>query len=1080
MNILLISQCTKGAREESCRILDRFAERTGSAAWQTAITLEGLNTLRKLLRKTARRNTAVACHWIKQGGQTELLWIVGNLRRFNAQGRVPTHRSEQDILRRGAEHHWHSAESIALLAALAALFHDFGKAGKCFQDGLTKQGKPRFQPYRHEWLSVRLFQAFVGDLSDEQWLAKLGDIDSREEKALLAALKKDSLTYSSSPLCSLPPLAQTVAWLILSHHRIPQLQYGAGPDLQYSAGWLERQLNADWNSRNHRDERWKEKDFTAVWTFPKGTPLRSRTWREKARQIVRRATQARALHGFGTLDQLFTCHLARLSLMLADHHYSAQQPWQGWQDERYAVWANSDRASGTLKQKLDEHLAGVSHHALLLGRSLPWVRRSLPAIARHKTFRERACGRFGWQNRAWDLALTLRERSAEQGFFGINMASTGCGKTFANARIMYALSSEQEGCRFSVALGLRTLTLQTGDALRSRLKLESDDLAVLTGSPAVQELNSTQVEDDCSSASAEEVLEDHQYVHYDGSEVSGPLHQWLAGDSRLNRLVSAPVLVTTIDHLMPATEGVRGGRQIPAMLRLLTSDLVLDEPDDFDNDDLHAMCRLVNWAGMLGSRVLLSSATLTPAQCEALFTAYSHGRREYQKACGEPERAVKICCAWFDEYGAQAQEVSGQAIATGNQGYLDAHQQFAGRRARRLPDQPRLRFGKLAVIEPQVSAANAVIESVADTVYHQALALHGRHHQSHPEGKTVSLGLVRMANINPLVALARRLMAMSPPDDYCFHYCVYHSQHPLAVRSRIEKGLDAAFSRHDQQQLWRQPEIRTAIEEHPARHHLFIVLGTSVVEVGRDWDADWGIIEPSSMRSLIQFAGRIQRHRQEAPQTENLIVLNRNIRALKGISPAYCQPGFEKSGLLNSHDLRELMPEACWQTLNAIPRIVQPTAENTFAMLEHSRLRDELLGNDEGSEPVASRWWGAPVTWNGELQRRTPFRKSQPEQPFFLYTDDEDEAPDFCFLQQNGEPKRADGLKAVELTMALGVELWFDIDYQRTLLALAEQRQMEIKDVCLRYGEILLRSSKEQAEDDWLYHPGLGVFRQYD
>jgi hypothetical protein len=35
--------------------------------------------------------------------------------------------------------------------------------------------------------------------------------------------------------------------------------------------------------------------------------------------------------------------------------------------------------------------------------------------------------------------------------------------------------------------------------------------------------------------------------------------QWLAKEPALNRLVSAPVLVTTIDHLMPATEGVRGG-----------------------------------------------------------------------------------------------------------------------------------------------------------------------------------------------------------------------------------------------------------------------------------------------------------------------------------------------------------------------------------------------------------------------------------------------------------------------------------------------------------------------------------------
>nr|WP_036768765.1 hypothetical protein [Photorhabdus australis] len=53
------------ANRKTRRILDQLAERKGDRTWQTAITLEGLSILRKRLRNTARRNTAVACHWIK-------------------------------------------------------------------------------------------------------------------------------------------------------------------------------------------------------------------------------------------------------------------------------------------------------------------------------------------------------------------------------------------------------------------------------------------------------------------------------------------------------------------------------------------------------------------------------------------------------------------------------------------------------------------------------------------------------------------------------------------------------------------------------------------------------------------------------------------------------------------------------------------------------------------------------------------------------------------------------------------------------------------------------------------------------
>ncbi|WP_425482509.1 hypothetical protein [Allochromatium palmeri] len=66
-------RCASWPRPGAGRILRRwrYVAVRGDRTWQTPITQQGLETLHRLLRKTARKNTAVACHWIRDKDHSE-------------------------------------------------------------------------------------------------------------------------------------------------------------------------------------------------------------------------------------------------------------------------------------------------------------------------------------------------------------------------------------------------------------------------------------------------------------------------------------------------------------------------------------------------------------------------------------------------------------------------------------------------------------------------------------------------------------------------------------------------------------------------------------------------------------------------------------------------------------------------------------------------------------------------------------------------------------------------------------------------------------------------------------------------
>lgn len=1109
MMVTFVSQCQKNALKKTRRILDAFADRIGDNTWQTVITEDGLITVKKLLRQTASKNTAVACHWIRSRSRSELVWVVGNRSQFNESGIVPVNYTESAVEQYLDKNTWQSINVIKYAAVIAGLFHDFGKANNLFQKKIDPKESGNFsEPYRHEWVSMRLFQAFVGTQSDQEWLKALSQI----ERDAIPSCYRDGIdggVTKNHPLSQLPPFAQLVAWLIVSHHKLPTYPKHiekSPPEIISVDTWLQSSFDANWNSSNCKDTDRLQR-LQDNWTFDKSLPVKSIQWRSKACLLASEAlsrlqlNQANYLH-----EQLFTTHIARLCLMMADHHYSSPQTGvtKEWQNENYGAYANTDRITKLLRQKLDEHHIGVAHHASEIARKLPRLNHSLKQLERNvvleSSVEKSKSDAFGWQDKAHKLAQKISADTITQGFFGINMASTGTGKTQANAKIMYTIGKGVRRVRFSVALGLRTLTLQTGVEYQEKLKIDEEDLALLVGGQSVKQLFENERQKNApkdakaehpiitGSASQEPFLDEEIEVSSKIELDSHSLSEWTNHDERIEKLLQAPVLVSTIDHLIPATEGSRGGKQIAPMLRLLTSDLVLDEPDDFGLEDLPALCRLVHWVGMLGSRVLLSTATMPPALAYALFDAYQAGWKQYAIA-NIPHWDSHIMCAWFDDKIDCVAEKYSDLVS-----YQKAHNAFAEKRVKKLKEDSLAQ--RKGYIAPIVQSEKDAISNLAKTIHHQLLQLHQAHHLSQ-DGKAISIGLVRMANINPLVAVAQKLLQMEAPANTMIHYCVYHSRYPLAIRSHLEFKLDKLLKRHDPDAIWQHAETRESLDEYPQiNHHIFVVLASPVAEVGRDHDYDWAVVEPSSMRSIIQLAGRILRHRKHTPATPNVCLLNQNYRSLCKKSVCFEKPGFE-SGKLKfepSHKLEDLLPKAQYEVITAIPKIVLPDnpTEMNLIGLEHKATANQLFGEKVNGKALggAKIWWKNQSHWCGEVQRQQRFRNSKKDEAYYLFLKDEYSRTKWKWINENVFPVDYDAEPRIEFNEIGSVKtvassrFWFDLDAKTIYSALAIElkrnfsMELSLSEVSRRFGEIRLVEYGEGDTQAYYYHPNLGIYQE--
>jgi len=756
------------------------------------------------------------------------------------------------------------------VARASGLGHDIGKAAQHFQRGIESATDARDQvstsdPARHEIVSaVVLANMLNGQTWEEAWRELAIGNALTENDGVLSFIKDQVGSYR-----------QAVLFCIATHHKLFSGDYG--------------QLNLD----NHAQLVNKETDQRIGEVKVNLTPDRdSGSIKKIAGNLADRIRKAER-----GLDSVPDCYwqgialVARAAVILADHSVSAKKLFHADNRHCFANTGKQDqRPRPLLNQHLSWHLAQVGHEAGRMVRNMASLEAAAVSPETLINIKQRSAGRFEWQNAAADALTPGRPTLV------LNIAATGSGKTRMNTRAAAVLAGDQP-LRLSVALNLRSLTLQTGDAYRDELGLKDGELAVVIGDSTARKMHDYEKAD----ITCEEIQDADERDEFLVTQATFEVPAWLAGNCETEAskaVVMAPVLVSTIDYIINAGDPRKQAKHAVALLRLMHSDLVIDEIDSYEPAPLAAVLRLIKLSALFGRNVIVSSATLPAEIAGMIYKSYASGFDLFRKM-----NTVQ------DGFHAVIIDDSVQPTAIRQTLYFD--EAYGSHILSMMLGIRRKKVTKKAEIIRFDKNLAAMRQAIKDTIS----VMHGRHRWG--DAAKLSIGLIRVANIHRAISLSRNISTL--PDTYV---CCYHAGHFAIQRFHIERRLDHLLKRKGaspNRNILDDREIQTLIEKSQGRDIKIIVVATPVEEVGRDHDFDWGIIEPSSAQSIVQTAGRINRHRLAEVQEANVAILQFNFQE---VDPqpyskpgfAFYHPGYEtdaKRGTSHpSHDLCKLLDES--------------------------------------------------------------------------------------------------------------------------------------------------------------------------
>ncbi len=156
-----------------------------------------------------------------------------------------------------------------------------------------------------------------------------------------------------------------------------------------------------------------------------------------------------------------------------------------------------------------------------------------------------------------------------------------------------------------------------------------------------------------------------------------------------------------------------------------------------------------------------------------------------------------------------------------------------------------------------------------------------------------------------------------------------------------------------------------------------------MIETGNDLDFDWAIIDPSSMRTVVQAAGRVWRHRHYTGESPNVAILGRS--AIVMDTGKLARPGVEFDCHPDTHVARicldafgeRLVTDLCGRdTFNRIDAgAILGDADIPLREREQDLL-SRMLATSGDNQPLGAYITHATVRLNRRMTRSRKFRRS--------------------------------------------------------------------------------------------------------